>query len=98
MTEVDVVTSRSNVLAVDHVSTDPNRGLAIFGATLATAAFGTLGAILTFATLKDKDGNDAGVGPKIFGVGFLALGATVDIALLPTIFAPNKRERVYPGS
>ena len=96
MTEVDVTTPRSNVLFVDHVSTDRDRGFAIFGATLATAAFGTLGAILTFAKLKDKDGNDAGVAPKIFGVGFLALGASVDVALLPTIFAPNKRDRVFP--
>ena len=66
------------------------------GATLTTAAFGGLGSILAFANIRDDHGNVQSPTTRGLGVGLLALGASIDIALIPAIFAPNKSERVFP--
>ena len=98
MTEIDLQTPRSNIAAIHHVSVNDKRGMAILGVVVATVIVGGVGSIFTFAEMKDKDGNDAGPVPKVIGVGLLSLAAGVDIALFPSVFAPNKDKVVYPSS
>lgn len=98
MTEIRAVTPIENVVSVEHVSRNDIRGLATFGMIMNTLALGGLGTILTFADLKDRDGHEAGAGPKVLGVGVLTLALGVDVALIPAVFGPNKDQVVYPAA
>jgi hypothetical protein len=96
MTQINLETPKSNLASIHYVSEDNFRGPSIFIATVSTLAFGGLGALLTFANLRDKDGNLQPPGFRALGVGFMAIGASIDVALIPAIFAPNKDEKVFP--
>ncbi|MGH7284763.1 MAG: hypothetical protein ACRELY_24830 [Polyangiaceae bacterium] len=98
MTQINLVTPKRNIEAIHHVSVNDNRAVAIVGVVIATVIVGGVGSIFTFADLKDKDGSDAGPVPKVIGVGLLSLAAGVDIALFPSVFAPNKDTVVFPAS
>jgi hypothetical protein len=96
MNQINLETPRSNLQSIHYVSTNDSRGVSILVASVMTLAFGGLGAAFAFADLRDKDGNIQGPGFRAVGVGLMAIGASIDIALLPSIFAPNKDEVVYP--
>jgi hypothetical protein len=100
MTQINFETPKSNIESIHHVSTDDERGLAIFGGTMSTLVFGGIGTLLTFAHFADQNGalQPPSVPQRITGIGIMALGAGIDIALLPAIFAPNKDDVVYPAS
>lgn len=95
MTQINLETPKSNLESVTQVSTNDVRGIAIFSGTMNTIIFGGLGSLLAFANLRDKDGNVQPAGVRGVGVGLLAIGAGIDIALIPAIFAPNKENVVY---
>jgi hypothetical protein len=97
MTQINLETPKTNIESIRYVSTNDDRGLAIFGATMGTIVFGGIGTLLTFAHFADQNGalQPPSVPQRITGIGIMALGASIDIALLPAIFAPNKEEAVY---
>ena len=96
MVQINLETPLSNVATVHHVSTNNFRGPAIFMATISTAVFGGIGALFTFANLRDKDGSVQPPAVRGLGIGLMAIGATIDLALLPAIFSPDHDEVVYP--
>jgi hypothetical protein len=98
MTQINLETPKTNVESIRYASTNDDRGLAIFGVTMSTLVFGGIGTLLTFAHFADSNGNlqPPSIGQRITGIGLMGLGATIDIALLPAVFAPDKEEAVYP--
>jgi hypothetical protein len=98
MNQINLETPKTNVESIHHVSTNDVRGLGIMGATMSTLIFGGIGTALTFAHFADQNGalQPPSLGQRVFGIGLMGLGASIDIALLPAIFAPDKDHKIYP--
>lgn len=81
-----LATPWSNVVEIRRLAR-PARGTAALMALLSTVLFGAIGVPLALSSPKVV---------AVTGDALLGVGATIDLLLLPTIFAPDSDERVYP--
>jgi len=81
-----LATPWTNVVEIRRLAR-PARGTAALMALLSTVLFGAIGVPLALSSPKVV---------AVTGDALLGVGATIDLLLLPTIFAPDSDERVYP--
>jgi hypothetical protein len=69
------------------------RTRAIIAATINTVALGAVGSFLAFGKLNDDGSPEPAL--RATGVGVLALGVGIDLALLPSIFAKQRADEAF---